>query len=177
MKVRKILIVIVLAAVLAGIAYVKALFSHQDRDGGSSTPLQTASPSFPGGGASSENPAGRSLDSIRLVYADSVTQLSMQLASLRDSVATSGNDSLLGVVERLTDSLHTAQKGLAEARSLREKQLEQMVLGFYKGELASLPADLSNYEKGVSVKEIKAKAREYFGVSQERLEKILKKAK
>jgi len=177
MKVRKILIVIVLASVLAGIAYVKALFSHQDREAGPAASRQSAAPSVPGGGHYGENPAGRSLDSLRLIYADSLTQLSMQLTSLRDSMVNNSGDSLQGVVERLRDSLHRAQKGLAESKSLREKQLEQMILAFYKGELAGLPTDLSSYEKGVSIKEIKAKAKGYFGVSQEKLEKILKKAK
>lgn len=174
---RRVLIIVVLVAVLAGIAYVKALFSHQDRDGGSLTPAKTAAPSLLGGKSSGGGSLAESADSIRRVYADSLAELSMQLTSLRDSAAIGGNDSLLGVIERLRDSLGSARKGLDKAGSLREKQFEQMVLNFYKGELDRLPADLSSYEKGVAIKEIKAKAGEYFGVTQARLERIVKKVK
>lgn len=161
MKVVKYLSVVLLVLTLVGVAYVRALYSRQERP-------QTQA------GMLSSIEVNRLIDSLRLYYVDSVNA-----AAHVDPVpaVSADNDSLKTEIARVKADLAAANGRIKEITAGNARQIEKVIRSFYDHEVAALPADLSSYERTVSIKEIKGKAMKYFGVSAEALNRILARKK
>jgi hypothetical protein len=185
MKIAKYLIIVGLALVLIGIAYVRALFSHQEEDKATGQDIDRTSSAEILEDYVAKEEVSYLIDSLRQFYIDSLGQFySDSLLQLRSYTleAASGPpvvnaDSLLEEIGHLGDKLNEAEQKISEFEQDQQRRFEKMVYGFYSGEITSLPSDLSDYERAVSIKEIKSKAKRYFGVSAGSLEKIVKKHK
>lgn len=172
MKLR-IFIIAGLAVLLVAIAFVRAIVSHQDEGGGLNPNVAQSVPLDILNDYIEKEDALRRIDSVRLVYTDSLNSLQTRLASLDSIAATTTTDSLRAVIKSLQNNLSTSEKKAADAKQARRRQFEKLVSAFYKGEKSRLPADLSEYERDVSLKEIRAKAMTYFDLSAKELNRII----
>lgn len=161
MRTVKYLAIVVLVLALVGVAYVRAVYSRQERQR-----LKV--------GMVPATEVDRVADSLRRFYADSIGAAAA--AALLPSV-TAESDSLRAEISHLKAKLTAADGRVKELTSSATRQFEKAVRAFYNQEVAALPADLSSYERGVSIKEIKAKAMKYFGVSADALGRILSRKK
>ncbi len=185
MKVSKYLIIVALALVLIGIAYVRALFSHQEENKATGQDIDRASSTEILEDYIGKEDVSHLIDSVRQFYVDSLGQFySDSLLRLKSYTldnasgeAMVNTDSLVKEIGQLDSKLSEAEQEVVEFKQNQQKQFEKMIYGFYSSEIASLPSDLSNYERAVSIKEIKGKAKKYFGVSADSLNKIIKKHK
>lgn len=170
MKAGRYFIVIGLALLLIGVAYVRALFSHQDRSRITET-QSTGYVSDSTGKSVGRQETSTPVDSSRRDYIDS-SKTSVQQDSLAglQMVSSFVTDSLKEEIGRLNDSLNIVT-------TRNEERLGKVMVDFCNGEIASLPADLSRYERTVSVKEIKSKAVKYFDIPMDSLNGLLAKAK
>ena len=91
---RKVIIVVALALLLIGIAYVRALFSHQDRKTALLPEVTKAVPSEILDGYLKKEEAAQTLDSIHKIYSDSMAALTASWTSIVDSLPRAGLDSL-----------------------------------------------------------------------------------
>lgn len=171
----KIAIIIFLALLLIGVAYIKALFSHQDRDRSLSGEAIGKIPSEMVDDYIKKDETVRTLDSLRLFYADSLDKITNYWSDTIDPLSQAMIDSLQCLVEQLKENVGEAENNVRKAKEDKTIQFERLVKAFYDGELAQLPADLSQYERDVSINEIKNKATEYFDVSLKTLDRIIKK--
>jgi hypothetical protein len=162
MKAAKYIAVVVLVVGLIGIAYMRALWSHQEH------PQSQA-------GLISSTEVNRLIDSLRSYYIDSVS--STAAYSKPVAAGSVNGDSLKTEIARLEDDLVTAKNRIKELAADNARQIEKVIRTFYDLEVAALPADLSSYERTVSIKEIKGKVMKYFGVSAETLNRILSRKK
>lgn len=158
MKIGKFFIVVGLALILIGIAYVRALYSHQDR-------VRTVETQAIGHVSDStvETVSQQEISA----PADSVSQDSLAGLQIVSSCTT---DSLKSEIEKITDSLNAVS-------AQNEKRVNKMIVDFCNGEIALLPADLSRYERNISIKEIKSKAVRYFDIPLDSLNVLLNEAK
>lgn len=185
MKVTKYLIIVALALVLIGIAYVRALFSHQEEDKAAGQSIDRTSSAEILEDYVGKEEVSDLIDSLRQFYIDSLGQfysdslLRLKLYTLEDTsgTVTTNADSLVEEIRQLGDKLSEAEQKIAEFEQSQQRRFEKMIYSFYSSEIASLPSDLSDYERAVSIKEVKGKAQKYFGVSAGSLEKIVKKHK
>lgn len=161
MRTVKYLAIAVLVLALVGVAYVRAVYSRQERER-----LKV--------GMVPATEVERMADSLRRFYADSIG--SAAVAALIPSV-TAESDSLRAEIIRLKAELTAASGRIDELTDSAARRFEKAIRAFYNQEVAALPADLSSYERGVSIKEIKAKAMRYFGVSADALNRILSRKK
>jgi hypothetical protein len=172
---KRLIIVAGLVLLLIGIAYVKALFSHQDRDQALSPEVVEVVPANLLDDYIQKEEAANRLDSLHRLYADSLQKLNSLLTEAADTQSQADIDSLHILVENLRNRVTQAEKNAKKAKQGKTQQFEKLVATFYKGEIAQLPSDLSKYEREVSIKEIKAKAQKYFGVSAKSLNRMVKK--
>jgi len=170
---KKYVAIVGLALLLIGIAYVRAIFSHQDRTDGFPSEVGKAIPANVLDDYVMKEEAASRLDSVRRIYADSLGKMQEIIAASEDSKLAA--DSLKSLLDELSHKLEAAEKEARQARSAKESQFEKLVAGFYKGEVSRLPADLSTYEHEVSVNEIRDKAKKYFGINSKKLDRIIKK--
>ncbi len=177
MKAIKIFVILALVLIVIGLAYVQAIYSRQDS--GKSTSEKSTSGSTIDKFILTEQYANL-VDSLRQFYIDSL-QETRELTTLtnHDSadvlLTIAVKDSLNHEIDQLNVQLSEAEKAIGDLKTAKQEQFERLVYNFYSREMASLPADLSNYERSVSLKEIKAKAKEYFDISSNSLDKIVKK--
>jgi hypothetical protein len=171
---RKIISVIALALILIGIAYVRALFSHQAREGTFSQEVTRIVPPEILENYLKKEEAARAYDSLEQFYTDSLEHLTVYWSDLADSLPRTAVDSLKQLIDKLQQDLETTKENVRKAKRGKTEQFEKLIAAFYKGELSQLPADLTKYEQDVSIKEIKSKAQDYFGISSEKLNKIIK---
>lgn len=173
---KKYVIAILLVLVLVSIAYIKALYSSQDK--------QTVQEISLSDDYINKDDALKMADSLRLYYVDSVyAALSDTISNLAKSSDSEGEitklnhtiDSLENSYEKIIGKLNKAQNDLSSAKKEYSGLKYSLADKFYKEEMKNLPADLSDYEKTVSVKEIKSKAKSYFGLSTKQLNSIAKK--
>lgn len=169
---RKYAVIVGLALLLIGIAYIRAIFSHQDH-GGIPDEIGTSIPADLVDDYVKKEAAAARLDSLHQLYADSLEAMRALAESSSQNKHTT--DSLESLIDELSEKLDAAEKKARKARNEKDAQFEKLVAGFYRGEMDRLPADLSRYEREVSVKEIRSKALKYFGVSSEKLDRIIKK--
>lgn len=184
---KKVLLIISLIAVLAGIAYVKAIYSNQDTPGRVNTDRPSLSDDEIYSDYIKKEDVSAMLDSLHQYYRDSLHSVIVDsLAVLTASVQKTAKPSTLNT--GLADSLENANKELytrleranAEIKRINQSKTDQVIKyaeTFYKKELAALPADLTEYERAVSVKEIKAKMQDYFNLSSRALKQIARKYK
>lgn len=170
---RKIIVVIALALLLIGIAYVRALFSHQERRGAISPEVSRSIPADLLDDYYNKDSAARSLDQLRQLYSDSLIRLAALGTAMDDSLPRPPIDSLRELIRELQEKLDSSVEEVREARLNQASQFEKLVAAFYQGEISRLPSDLSRYEREVSIKEIKDKACKYFGLSADSLDNIL----
>jgi hypothetical protein len=163
---RKVIAVIFLVLLLIGIAYVRALFSHQERHTSLSPEVAKVVPAELLDDYLSKEQDARGYDSLKQAYSDSLTRLNESLTGRIDSLPQAQTDSLQTLIGQLQQRLSVAEEDVREAECIQAEQFEKLIAAFYKGEVSKLPADLSSYEREVSIKEIKNKAREYFGLSE-----------
>ncbi len=162
MRVAKYIAIVFLVAVLAGVAYIRALYSHQ-------TFPETQSKMI------SQTEVNRLVDSLRRYYVDSLGSANAYTTSVpNDSV---NIDSLKTEIARLNTGLADANGEIKKLTADNNRQMERLVRSFYDHEVAALPADLSSYERTVSIKEIKGKAMRYFNVSADYMNRILSRKK
>jgi non-ribosomal peptide synthetase component E (peptide arylation enzyme) len=174
---RKFIAIAFLALLLIGIAYVRALLSHQDREHALSPEVTRAIPAELIDDYIKRDEATRSFDSLRLFYVDSLEKLTSYRETVIDSQPREDIDSLQADISKLRDQVKQAEKNVEKAKRGKTEQFEKLIAAFYEGELTQLPSDLSKYERDVSIKEIKGKAQKYFGVSSKKLNTIIKKYK
>lgn len=177
MKATRYIVLLALVLALVGIAYVRALFSHQDRPETVSPEVFESLPPDLLDDYLEKDEVARRLDSLQNFYADSLEKAFAGWESAKNEKAEAVADSLRRDVENLQNKLKTAQADVTRAEQSKTQQFEKLVLAFYHGEIAQLPSDLSKYERDVSVKEIKHKAQKYFGITSQKLNTILKKHK
>jgi hypothetical protein len=158
MKAAKYIVVMLLVIGLIGVAYVRALWSHQER------PQSQA-------GMVSSTEVNRLIDSLRSYYIDSVGSAAAYSSPV-PAISVSG-DSLKAEIAHLESDLATANDRIKVLVSDNTRQTEKVIRTFYDHEVAALPADLTSYERTVSIKEIRGKVMKYFGVSAETLNHIL----
>lgn len=163
------------AFLLISIAYVKALFSHQDRQRALSPDVTEAVPADLLEDYIRIEEAADRLDSLHRIYSNSLSKVHSQLTEAAENQSQAEIDSLRNLVENLRNQVAEAETDAREAEQKKTLQFERLVTIFYYGELDQLLSDISEYERHVSIKEIKAKARKYFGVSAESLNRIVKK--
>lgn len=176
MKLKKYLIVIFLIVVLVGVAYIKAIFSNQDDGNPNKEELDGSISTVLPSDDISRDQAALLVDSVRQFFIDSLAQQYSALLDDAEKYSKIG-DSLTEAIKNTEGELNKANQRVKELEAAKKKQLDILVYKFYSGELASLPADLSDYERSVSIKEIKGKTRKYFGVSSNALKQIIKKKK
>ncbi len=170
---KKYVAIVGLALLLIGIAYVRAIFSHQDHPGDLPKEVGATVPADILDDYVMKEEVAARLDSVQQLYADSIdTMQAMVTASAENERAT---DSLQAVIDELTKKLASAEKKARQAKNEKESQFDKLIAGFYTGEIDRLPADLSRYERDVSIKEIRDKAMKYFGITSQKLDRILKK--
>ncbi|MCK5126514.1 MAG: hypothetical protein KAR42_09680 [candidate division Zixibacteria bacterium] len=180
---KKVIIVVVLALALAGVAYIQAIFSNQD-----------TSPNLLDRKSISEEDILKDyikksdvtaiLDSVRQHYIDSL------YSTLRDSVTklaeqkktvpakmTAKLDSLKQANSKLQKRISDANGEIKRVNQAKGVQAGKLAEKFYKNEIAGLPSDLTEYERAVSLKEIKSKAKAYFNISSKALKRITAKYK
>ena len=182
---KKVVIIVALVVLLAGIAYVQALFSSQDKSGSESAQLSEAAREDILKGYISEAEIPSIIDSVRSFYldslqsafADSIKSLTSRETSpvpsdLKEKMATleSSNTDL----NRRLKEANNEIKSIAKSKN---EQVASLAETFYKFEVAALPTDLTDYERSVSIKEIKAKAKKYFNLSSQALSRIASKYK
>jgi hypothetical protein len=173
---KKYVIAILLVLVLVSIAYIKAIYSSQDRQKPQEISL--------GDDYISKDDVVKMADSLRLYFVDSV------YAALSDTISNLAKDSVsdgkIAELNQTIDSLEkshnelftkfaTAQKDLDGAKNDYSELKLDLAEKYYQEELKNLPVDLTDYEKTVSVKEIKSKTKEYFGLSTKQLNGIAQK--
>ncbi len=173
----KIVVIIFLAVLLIGVAYIKALFSHQDREGVLTSEVAGKVPPEIMDDYLKKDEAVRTQDSLKLLYADSLNKITAKWSNMVDSLPQANIDSLQSLIEQLKKKADEAEENAEKAKRGKTEQFEKLIGAFYKGEIAQLPADLTQYEREVSTKEIKSKAIKYFGISSESLKRIIKKYK
>jgi len=171
---RKIFAILALALLLIGVAYVRALFSHQERLGAFSPEVSRVLPPDMLDDYLKKDEASRTLDSLRQFYADSLARLTTLWSVTIDSLPSANVDSLQELISGLKEKLDSAEEEVSDAQRSKVNQFEKLVASFYKGEVSQLPSDLSQYEREVSIKEIKDKAQKYFGLSADALDRILR---
>jgi len=170
---KRVIVIVALAGLLIGVAYVRALFSHQERDG-------TGPTKSLGRPAASLSPSDVTylLDSVRLYCIDSLNRIYYPHAGAQaTSVAPPEAESLRQQIRVLTEKLDQSDSRLDDLGAEQARRFEKLVAAFYANEAAALPSDLSSYERTVSVREIKTKAMKYFGLSSDSLNEILAKRK
>jgi hypothetical protein len=177
MKFGKIIAIIGLALLLIGIAYIQALFSHQDRNDDTISQISNSPAADPLDQYATHDQVAALLDSVRLFYIDSVYQALSDSLEASKSQPTAVTDSIEKELKLLSDKLSGAQKEIKFLRSKNKTEFEKLVYNFYSNEMAVLPSDLSVYERDVSIREIKGKIDKYFGVSIASLNKIVEKYK
>ena len=170
---KKYAAIVGLALLLVGIAYIRAIFSHQEYASGISAEVGAAIPQDILDDYVMKKEASARQDSLRRLYADSLDNMRDLVSAASEN--TQESDSLQALVSELRRKLDSAEKKSQEARQEKDIQFEKLIAGFYKGEIERLPADLTEYEREVSVNEIRNKALKYFGVSSKRLDRIIKK--
>jgi hypothetical protein len=161
MRVAKYIAVVVLVVALAGVAYVRALYSRQKQTGSEARMVPVTE-------------VNRLADSLRRYYIDSVGSAS---AAVPIPPVSKEGDSLRAEIVRLQADLTAANGRIKELDSSATRKIERAIRAYYNEEVAALPADLSSYERTVSIKEIKARASKCFGVSAEALGRILARKK
>jgi len=169
----KLIAIVFLALLLIGIAYVRALFSNQER---AISQLSSVSGTVPEDilvEYLNKDEAAHRVDSVFRLFSDSLAKLNEYWTSMIDSMPLEESDSLENTIADLKEELKDTEERLTQARQERSNQFEKMVKAFYSGEISRLPSDLSNYEREVSIKEIKGKARDYFEISSKRLNEII----
>ncbi len=172
-RMKKYAAIVGLALLLIGIAYVRAIFSHQDRTGGLPVEVKNALPADVLDDYVVKEDVASRLDSVRRLYVDSLDNMRAMLSASAENKQVA--DSLDSVIESLSQKLSAAEKDARKAQAQKESQFEKLIAGFYRGEIDRLPADLSPYERDVSIKEIRDKAMNYFGVTSKKLDRIIKK--
>lgn len=174
---RKITTIVALVLLLIGIAYVRALFSNQDRN--SALPpevIQTIPADILDDYLKKEEAAQR-LDSLHQFYRDSLEISNVLLTAAIDGRSQIEVDSLQALIEQLQKKLGQAENNIAKAKRGKTEQYEKLIAAFYNGEISQLPPDLTNYEREVSIKEVNNKAQKYFGISAKTLSRIVKNHK
>jgi len=172
-QMKKYAAIVGLALLLIGIAYVRAIFSHQDHSGGIPNEVETAIPADILEDYVMKEEAASRLDSIQCLYVDSLDKMRALVSASADG--RQATDSLDSVINALSQKLDSAENDARRATTEKDALFEKLIAGFYQGEMERLPADLSRYEHEVSVKEIRDKAMKYFGVTSEKLDRIIKK--
>ena len=162
MRVAKYIAIVFLVVVLAGVAYIRALYSHQ-------THPDTQS------GMMSQTEVNVLVDSLRRFYVDSLASANAYSAVVSSDPV--NIDSLKTEIARLNTELADASGEIKKLTADNARKMEKLIHSFYDHEVAALPADLSSYERSVSIKEIKGKAMKYFGVSSDHLNRILSRKK
>jgi hypothetical protein len=165
MTAKKIILALGLVIVLVGLAYVRAIYSNQEKEKAAARQSQTDSTAAIRAAEERGRELARVIDSVRKYYIDSM-YAAMSFVPAEGGVVSA---------DSLARQLEEAQGEIAELKRQNDRQMSRTVNSIYAVELASLPADLSDYERNVAVKEIKEKLRKYFGMSNESLQKILKK--
>jgi hypothetical protein len=168
MMVRKVILASFLVVLIAAVAYIRALYSHQAADADKPVGIDKDSAEFEAMYIERDSLAVY-LDSLRLTYLDSLQAAREQADTEVDTSA------FIDKISGLADSVKALQKKLAWMRTEKQVQYEEMIRKFYRQELEALPQDLSEYEKNVLLKEIHSKLRRSFNLSSKRLAQILKK--
>jgi len=172
--VKRTIVIIVLALIIAGIAYVQALFSKQERPSGKNERMISADVLKD---YLSRADVDSMMDSLRMFYTDSLQAVFADSLETSSHMASTGVDSLAGEIARLKKQLKTAENKVKNIENTSRSQKNLLIYSFYSNEVSSLPADLSDYERSVSIKEIKSKAIKYFGINSKTLNKIIAKGK
>ena len=173
MTAKRVIIIVALAALLIGVAYVRALFSHQEYGG--TMPAKTSG--RPAKFLSPRDVAAMR-DSVRVYCIDSLNRIYYPHAGAQASEAAPlGAESLRQQIRVLTEKLGQSDSQLADLRDGQAERFEKLVAAFYANESSALPNDLSSYERTVSIREIKTKAMKYFDLSSDSLNEILAKRK
>lgn len=162
MRAAKYIAIVFLVVALAGVAYFRALYSHQTNPESQS-------------GTISRTEVNHLVDSLRRYYIDSVSSANAYSTAMPHD--TLNVDSLVMEIARLSSDLADANGKIKELNSGNTRQMEKLIRSFYEHEVAALPADLSSYERTISIREIKGKAIKYFGVSADSLNRILSRKK
>lgn len=183
---KKILLVIGLIAILAGLAYVRAIYSSQDTSGAFPADRSSISEKELLDNYMKKEDVLTLMDSVRQYYHDSmhtviVDSLSVLTATVQKSAKSTSTkdskvvDSLKNANERLNERLAKANSEIKRINQSKSDQVAKYAEVFYKEEIRALPPDLTDYERAVSVKEIKAKTQKYFKLSAREVQNIAKK--
>ncbi len=174
MKTKRFIIIVFLVVLLVAVAYMRALFSHQERE---ADPASSSQSKTPPADLVSRTEMTRVVDSVRQACLDSLLQ-AQGLSSTGAAAASSALvDSLTTELTRLNSDLKSAEGRIKELDLGKTRQLEKLVHTFYSNEVAALPSDLSSYERSIAVKEIRGKALKYFGITADTLDRILARKK
>lgn len=177
MNVSKWILTVVLVLMLAGVAYIKAVYSNQDKNQSEISTLDQSQADDLYDGYISREDHERFVDSLRNVFFDSLTTINSLATGAEAVISQETADSLTAEIGELNSRLSKTDNSFAELKRSKTRQFNKLVNSFYSNEIAALPADLSAYERKVSVREIKDKARKYFGLSADALKKIIKQQK
>ncbi|MCP4567661.1 MAG: hypothetical protein GY841_08785 [FCB group bacterium] len=177
MNVSKWILIVVLVLMLAGVAYIKAVYSNQDRSQSEITTLDQSQADDLDDTYISREDHERFVDSLRNVLLDSLTTINSLATGAEAVISQEMADSLTAEIKSVSRQLSALDKSFAELKRSKTRQFNKLVYSFYSNEMAALPADLSAYERKVSVREIKDKARKYFGLSADALNKIIRQQK
>lgn len=164
MRTGRILLAVALVVVLIAIAYVKSLYSSQEKEAVGARHLAERDSIL---SVNTVAVGARISDSLQHLFHDSLQAVLAGTGRSREAQQV--------CVDSLEKALGQSSALITKLRQAEGATLRRWVQAFYAGEIALLPADLSDYERNVSIKEIKNKIRTYFGLTPAELDQLLKK--
>lgn len=169
--------IIVLTVILVGIAYVRALYSNQSRQDNVSPAALVVADNTPTDDYIKRDKLGGMIDSLRLYYIDSLYAAISAADTVADLSDNPPIDSIVSSNEELNRLIGELRLEVDYLMANNQCEFEKLVYRFYAGEMSSLPADLSKYEKNISSKEIKTKTNRYFNLKTGALDRIIEENK
>lgn len=164
--------IILLTVILVGIAYVRALYSSQSRQG-DAIPTIIVTDSISADDYVKRDDLGSLIDSVRLYYIDSLYTALARVDSTGETRDNPPLDSMITANDELSQLILELQAEVELAKENNNKDYKKLIYRFYSGEMADLPADLTKYEKDVSTSEIKTKTNKYFNLKAGALDRII----
>jgi hypothetical protein len=171
---KKVLLVLLLLVLIVAVSYIKTIREHQRSEA-----------YFDEGKMEAARDADKNLkeaDSLRLAMAKQQLALSDSLFN-KDVAYRSIIDSLENVVDQQQETISsksaevtpTIQRAKQSSETTVSKH--EQIVKYYKRRFASLPKDLSDYEKRIAINEIREETSQKFAISLQELKKIREKYK
>ncbi|MDF1544343.1 MAG: hypothetical protein P1R58_04495 [bacterium] len=169
---KKIVLAIVLLAILAGVSYVKSIRGQNVKNEAFKQGRKLSASELSQTAAQAES-LKIALSNKELELADSITARSLRETARMDSVV-----QLISEKEKQIDHLQgklkkSQEKSSAGSQKTDPKEaLDKKIIEYYKTRYSRLPADLTEYEKKVSLNEIREETAAKYSITAAKLKEI-----